>query len=38
MALSGPVIVVADEATEVHDALAAGGNLPVRETSAASTD
>lgn len=34
MALSGPVIVVADEATQVHDALAAGGNLPVREVSA----
>src|SRR2546425_7127252 len=35
MALSGPVIVVSDEATQVHDALAAGGNLPVREVSAA---
>jgi len=34
MALSGPVIVVSDEATQVHDALAAGGNLPVREVSA----
>ena len=35
MALSGPVIVVADEATQVHDALAVGGNLPVRAASAA---
>src|SRR5258708_9667731 len=35
MALSGPVIVVADEATHVHDALATGGNLPVRAVSAA---
>ena len=35
MALSGPVIVVADEASQVHEALVAGGNLPVRAASAA---
>ena len=35
MALSGPVIVVADEAVEVRAALAHGGNLPVRQAPAA---
>src|SRR4051812_12064017 len=35
MALSGPVIVVAGEASQVHEALVAGGHLPVRATSAA---
>ena len=35
MALSGPIIVVADELSAVRDALARGGNLPVRHTSAA---
>lgn len=30
MALSGPVIVVADEAGEVREALVRGGNLPMR--------
>lgn len=34
MALSGPIIVVADELSAVRDALARGGNLPVRHTSA----
>jgi len=31
MALSGPVLVVADEANEVCEALTRGGNLPMRE-------
>jgi hypothetical protein len=35
MALSGPVIVVADEASQVRAALTAGGNLPIREVSSA---
>jgi GGDEF domain-containing protein len=34
MALSGPIIVVADELSAVRDALAQGGNLPVRHASA----
>ena len=35
MALSGPIVVVADELSAVRDALARGGNLPVRHASAA---
>jgi GGDEF domain-containing protein len=35
MALSGPILVVADEDSAVRDALAAGGNLPYRHTSQA---
>jgi GGDEF domain-containing protein len=35
MALSGPVVVVADEDSAVRDALAQGGNLPVRHASQA---
>jgi hypothetical protein len=35
MALSGPIVVVADEVSAVRDALARGGNLPVRHTDAA---
>ena len=31
MALSGPILVVADEANEVCEALTRGGNLPMRE-------
>src|ERR1044072_3595905 len=31
MALSGPVLVVADEAKDVCEALTRGGNLPMRE-------
>jgi GGDEF domain-containing protein len=34
MALSGPIIVVADELSAVRDALVRGGNLPVRHTGA----
>ena len=34
MALSGPIIVVADELSVVRDALERGGNLPVRHTGA----
>lgn len=33
MALSGPVLVVADEASEVCEALTRGGNLPMREAA-----
>jgi GGDEF domain-containing protein len=33
MALSGPVLVVADEANEVCEALTRGGNLPMREAA-----
>lgn len=33
MALSGPVLVVADEANEVCEALTRGGNLPMREVA-----
>ena len=35
MALSGPILVVADADSTVRDALVAGGNLPSRHTSAA---
>jgi hypothetical protein len=35
MALSGPVLVVADEANEVCEALTRGGNLPMREAAPA---
>src|ERR1043165_794742 len=35
MALSGPVLVVADEANEVCEALTRGGNLPMREVAPA---
>jgi hypothetical protein len=35
MALSGPILVVADETSLVRDALARAGNLPVRHTSCA---
>ena len=34
MALSGPIIVIADELSAVRDALVCGGNLPVRHTGA----
>ena len=34
MALSGPIIIVADELSAVRDALVRGGNLPVRHTDA----
>jgi|SRR5215213_3206285 len=34
MTLSGPVLVVADEANEVCEALTRGGNLPMREAAA----
>src|SRR5690349_9718316 len=34
MALSGPILVVADADSAVRDALAAGGNLPSRHTPA----
>jgi GGDEF domain-containing protein len=34
MSLSGPVLVVADQATEVCEALTRGGNLPFREVAA----
>src|SRR5437763_17113489 len=33
MALSGPVLVIADEANEVCEALTRGGNLPMREAT-----
>src|SRR5436305_1069069 len=33
MALSGPVLVVSDEANEVCEALTRGGNLPMREAA-----
>src|SRR5258708_28452099 len=33
MALSGPVLVIADEANEVCEALTRGGNLPMREAA-----
>jgi GGDEF domain-containing protein len=33
MSLSGPVLVVADEAEEVCEALTRGGNLPMREVA-----
>src|SRR5436305_7269151 len=33
MALSGPVLVVADEVNEVCEALTRGGNLPMREAA-----
>src|SRR5947208_15848260 len=33
MALSGPVLVVADDANEVCEALTRGGNLPMREAA-----
>ena len=33
MALSGPILVVADEANEVCEALTRGGNLPMREAA-----
>lgn len=33
MSLSGPVLVVADEAKEVCEALTRGGNLPMREVA-----
>src|SRR5690242_11369083 len=36
MALSGPVLVVADEAKDVCEALTRGGNLPMREVLPAS--
>lgn len=36
MALSGPVLVVADEANDVCEALTRGGNLPMREVLPAS--
>jgi GGDEF domain-containing protein len=36
MALSGPVLVVADEANDVCEALTRGGNLPMREVAPAS--
>ena len=36
MALSGPVLVVADEANDVCEALTRGGNLPMREVTPAS--
>jgi GGDEF domain-containing protein len=35
MALSGPVLVVADEAHDVCEALTRGGNLPMREATPA---
>jgi GGDEF domain-containing protein len=35
MALSGPVLVVADEANDVCEALTRGGNLPLREVAPA---
>jgi GGDEF domain-containing protein len=35
MALSGPIVVVGDEASSVRDALAQGGNLPVRHAGPA---
>src|SRR5437588_4329603 len=35
MALSGPVLVIADEANEVCEALTRGGNLPMREAAPA---
>jgi len=35
MALSGPVLVVADEANDVCEALTRGGNLPMREAALA---
>ena len=35
MALSGPILVVADEANEVCEALTRGGNLPMREAAPA---
>ena len=35
MALSGPVLVVADEANDVCEALTRGGNLPMREVAPA---
>src|SRR5690242_2264002 len=35
MALSGPILVVADDDRAVRDALAAGGNLPCRHAEAA---
>jgi hypothetical protein len=35
MALSGPIVVVADETSLVRDALAQAGNLPVRHATAA---
>ena len=36
MALSGPVLVVSDEANDVCEALTRGGNLPMREVVPAS--
>ena len=36
MALSGPVLVVSDEANDVCEALTRGGNLPMREDAPAS--
>jgi len=36
MALSGPVLVVADEAKDACEALTRGGNLPMREVAPAS--
>ncbi len=35
MALSGPIVVVADEASVVREALAQGGNLPARHIASA---
>ena len=35
MSLSGPVLVVADEANDVCEALTRGGNLPMREVAPA---
>lgn len=35
MALSGPIVVVGDEGSQVRDALALGGNLPVRHAAPA---
>src|SRR3954468_16996474 len=35
MALSGPVLVVSDEANDVCEALTRGGNLPMREAAPA---
>src|ERR1043165_2712808 len=35
MALSGPVLVVAEETNEVCEALTRGGNLPMREVAPA---
>src|SRR4051812_22179054 len=36
MALSGPVLVVSDEANDVCEALTRGGNLPMREVAPSS--